>query len=125
MKLSIALDRYDRHYPFFDGTVRGFHDIELEVFQVGQSQNWRDGDDRHARMLYGKEFDVAEFSMSSFLIAKSRGFPLVGIPVFPRRLFSQSQMWVHPDSDLWEPKQLKGKKIALSSSSLLMISLEA
>lgn len=115
MRLSIALDRYDRHHPFFDSTVRGVHGVELEVFQFGQSQNWRDGEDRHERMLHGKEFDIAEFSMSSFLMAKSRGFPIVGIPVFPRRLFSQSQMWVHPDSDLWEPHQLRGKKIALSS----------
>ena len=115
MKLSIALDRYDRHYPFFDGTVTPPEGVELEIFQVGQSQNWRDGDDRHERMLHGKEFDVAEFSMSSFLMAKGRGLPIVGIPVFPRRLFSQSQMWVHPESDLWEPSELVGKKIALSS----------
>ena len=71
MKLSIALDRYDRHYPFFDGTVTPPEGVELEIFQVGQSQNWRDGDDRHERMLHGKEFDVAEFSMSSFLISCS------------------------------------------------------
>jgi len=115
MKLSIALDRYDRHYPFFDGTVTPPDGVELDIYQVGQSQDWRDGDDRHERMLHKKEFDVAEFSMSSFLMAKGRGLPIVGIPVFPRRLFSQSQMWVHPDSDLWEPNQLPGKKIALSS----------
>jgi hypothetical protein len=28
-------------------------------------------------------------------MAKERGLPIKGIPVFPRRLFSQSQMWVH------------------------------
>lgn len=66
-------------------------------------------------MLHKNEFDIAEFSMSTFLMAKSRGFPIVGIPIFPRRLFSQSQMWVHPDSDFWEPSQLVGTKIALSA----------
>jgi 4,5-dihydroxyphthalate decarboxylase len=37
------------------------------------------------------------------------------VPVFPRRLFSASQMFVHPDSNLWEPRDLIGKKVALSS----------
>src|SRR5512140_1200513 len=97
LKLTIALERYDRHFPFYDRTVP-----------------LRDGTDRHARMLKG-DFDIAEFSMSSYLMAKGRDLPIAGIPVFPRRLFSQSQMWVHPDSNFWHPKDLIGKKVALSS----------
>ena len=61
MKLSIALDRYDRHYPFFDGTVAPPEGVELEIFQVGQSQNWRDGDDRHERMLHGRSLTLQSF----------------------------------------------------------------
>lgn len=114
LKLSIGIERYDRHFPFFDGTVPVPDDIELKIFQCGQSVTLRDGTDRHGRMLRG-EFDVGEFSMSSYLMAKGRGMPIAGIPVFPRRLFSQSQMWVHPDSNLWHPKDLAGKKVALSS----------
>ena len=53
--------------------------------------------------------------MSSYLMAKGRNMPLTAIPVFPRRLFSQSQMWVHPDSNLWHPRDLIGKKIAISA----------
>jgi hypothetical protein len=34
------------------------------------------------------EFDIAETSLSSHVIATSRGAPFVGIPVIPRRLFS-------------------------------------
>jgi 4,5-dihydroxyphthalate decarboxylase len=115
IKLSIALDRYDRHFPFFDGTVNIPDDIELDVKQVGQSVQLRDGINRHGRMLNDHEYDICEFSMSSFLMAKARNMPIVGIPVFPRRLFSQSQMWVHPDSNLWHPRDLMGKKVALSS----------
>ena len=114
LKLTIALERYDRHLPFFDRTVPVPDGLDLEVLQVGQSVTLRDGTDRHARMLKG-DFDIAEFSMSSYLMAKGRDLPIAGIPVFPRRLFSQSQMWVHPDSDFWHPKQLIGKKVALSS----------
>ena len=114
-ELSIAIERYDRHFPFFDGTVAAPDGYRLKVYQAGQSSVLRDGVDRHGRMLHGEEFDVAEFSMSTFLMAKGRDMPIAGIPIFPRRLFSQSQMWVHPDSNLWQPKDLIGKKVALSS----------
>jgi 4,5-dihydroxyphthalate decarboxylase len=115
IKLTIALDRYDRHFPFFDGTVPVHHDIELDVKQVGQSVKLKDGSDRHGRMLHQQAYDVCEFSMSTFLMAKARNIPISGIPVFPRRLFSQSQMWVHPDSGFYHPRDLIGKKVALSS----------
>ncbi len=114
IQLTLGIERYDRHFPFFDGTVTPPDGVDLKVLQVGQSVTLRDGTDRHERMLKG-DFDVAEFSMSSYLMAKGRGLPIAGIPIFPRRLFSQSQMWVHPDSNLWHPKDLIGKKVALSS----------
>ena len=66
-------------------------------------------------MLDDKEFDICEFSMSSFLMAKERGMDIIGIPIFPRRLFSASQMFVHPDSGIEHPKDLAGKKVVLSS----------
>ena len=78
LNLSIALERYDRHFPFFDGTVKPPAGVRLEVFQVGQSGPLRDGGDRHGRMLHGKEFDIAEFSMSSYLMAIDRGMPITG-----------------------------------------------
>lgn len=114
LQITVGIERYDRHFPFFDGTVTPPDGIDLKVLQVGQSVTLRDGTDRHKRMLNG-DFDVGEFSMSTFLMAKGRGMPIAGIPVFPRRLFSQSQMWVHPDSDFWHPADLIGKKVALSS----------
>lgn len=115
LTLTIALERYDRHMPFFDGTVKAPDGVTLKALQVGQSGTLRDGIGRHERMIHNKEFDVAEFSMSTYLMAKNRGVPMTAVPVFPRRLFSASQMFVHPDSNLWEPKDLIGKKVALSS----------
>lgn len=114
LRLKMGLDRYDRHFPFFDGTAPVPENVELMVDQIGQSSYLRDGADRHGAMLEGA-YDVAEFSMSSFLIAKEKGIAIIGIPVFPRRLFSQSQMWVHPDSDFWHPRDMIGKKVALSA----------
>ena len=98
-KLTIALSHYDRHVPFFDGTAQP-KGIDLHILIVGQSDRQRDGEDRHERMLQNAEFDVAELSLSSYLMAKSRGMPFTAIPVFPRRLFSLSQMWVNADAGI-------------------------
>ena len=114
MEIKLAIDRYDRHFPFFDGSLSHSFNIEIRPFQVGQSAILQHGTDRHERFLEG-QFDVAEFSMSSFLAAKTRGHPIVGIPVFPRRLFSASQMWVRQDSDMTDPTHLVGKNVALSA----------
>ena len=114
MEITLAVDRYDRHFPFFDGSL--FHDFDLDIkaLQVGQSAKLQHGTDRHESFLRG-QYDVAEFSMSSFLAAKTRGYPIVGIPVFPRRLFSTSQMWVSLDSEMTEPSHLIGRNVALSA----------
>lgn len=113
-KLTLAVSHYDRHVPFFDGTVRA-EGFDLNVLIVGQSDRQRDGEDRHERMLQKGEFDVAELSLSSYLMAKSRGLPFSAIPVFPRRLFSHSQMWINAGAGIEEPADLIGKKVALHS----------
>ena len=41
--ITIALDRYDRHFPFFDGTVTAPEGIRYRALQVGQSDRLRDG----------------------------------------------------------------------------------
>src|SRR5262245_9494980 len=114
MQLTIALERYDRHFPFFDGTVKPRDGVTLKVFQVGQSHPARDGEDRHGRMLKG-EFDAAEFSMSTYLMAIDRNLPITGVPVFPRRLFSCGLFFVRADSPLRTPAELRGKRVAIRS----------
>ena len=39
LTLTIALERYDRHFPFFDGTVTLPPGLDLKVLQVGQEAN--------------------------------------------------------------------------------------
>jgi len=114
LALTMALDRYDRHFPFFDGTATSPR-LEFRTFQVGMVTPLRDGVRRHGRMLHDHEFDVAEVSLSSYLIAIDKGLPFTAVPVFPRRLFSQSQMWVRSDSEIVHPRQLAGKKVLLNS----------
>ena len=87
----------------------------MQVLEVGQSHPLKHGQDRHERMLQKGEFDICELSLSSYLIAKSRGMPFTAIPVFPRRLFSLSQMWVNVNAGIKSPQDLVGKKVGLST----------
>ena len=113
-KLTMALSHYDRHIPLFDGSVHP-DGVDLQVLAVGQSHPLKQGQDRHERMLQKGEFDICELSLSSYLIAKSRGMPFTAIPVFPRRLFSLSQIWVNADAGIKSPQDLTGKKVGLST----------
>ena len=114
VKLTMALSHYDRHIPLFDGSVRA-EGVDLQVLEVGQSNPLKHGQDRHERMLQKGEFDICELSLSSYLIAKSRGMRFTAIPVFPRRLFSLSQMWVNANAGIHAPRDLIGKKVGLST----------
>jgi len=113
-KLTMAVSSYDRHFPFFDGSVT-LDGADLTVFLVGQSERLKHGVDRHERMLQKGEFDICELSLSSYLMARSRGMPFTAIPVFPRRLFSLSQMWVRADAGIAAPRDLVGRKVGLST----------
>jgi len=114
LSLTMALSHYDRHFPFFDGAV-AIDGVDLNVLLVGQSEPLKHGVDRHERMLQKGEFDICELSLSSYLMAKSRGMPFTAIPVFPRRLFSMSQMWVRADADINRPGDLIGRKVGHST----------
>lgn len=114
LQLTLALAHYDRHVPFFDGTVVP-DGLNLTALQVGQSNTLRNGKNRHQRMLQDGEFDACEVSLSSYLMARARGWPFTAVPVFPRRLFSQSQMWVNANAGLEAPMDLVGRKVGLST----------
>ncbi len=120
LKLTIALERYDRHVPFFMGLVKPPEGLSLTPLEVGMTLPRRDGVDRHRRFLQDREFDIAETSLSSHIIATSRGQPFVGIPVFPRRLFSQNHFFVNANSGIEKPTDLIGKRVILRTFQTTM-----
>lgn len=103
--ITVAVSTYDRHAPLFDGTVT-HPDFD---FQFSSS-----GSFRHERFLES-EWEVAEFSLSSYLIARDRGVPIQAVPVFPRRLFSQSQIYKNKNAGIEQPADLAGKRVALNT----------
>lgn len=114
-RFTLAIDRYDRLMPFYDGTVKLPPGLELRVLQVGQEGALRDGTERHEHMLQDGAYDAAEVSLSSYLAACARGMPFTAIPVFPRRLFSLGQVFVNARSGITHPRELAGRTVGLQS----------
>lgn len=117
MELTLAINRYDRHVPFFNDTVRPPRGISLKVLEIGESAIYRDGTRRHERMLMERAFDIAEMSLSCFIIASALNpdLPFVGIPVFPRRFFSAGQIYVSAASGILTPIDLVGRRVGVHS----------
>ena len=65
------------------------------------------------RQLKFHEFEVAEMSMSSYLIARARGADMIALPVFPSRRFFHAEQSYHVDSGIKEPADLNGKRIGV------------
>ena len=110
---TMALERYDRHMPFFTGAIQMPPGIEIKPLEVGIDHSHRDGRNRHERMIRDAEFDICELYLSSYIMATERQASFTAITVFPRRLFSQNHIYVRTDSGIKKPSDLKGCRVAL------------
>jgi len=106
LDLSIALSDNKRTRPIVDGHV-GVEGARLRTTVVHPSEMfWR--------QLKYADFDVSEMSMSSLLIAASRGDRRwVGIPVFTSRMFFHTRILVRADRGIDAPADLAGKRVAV------------
>jgi len=66
------------------------------------------------RQLKFGEFEVAEMSMSSFLIARAQGADMIALPVFPSRRLFQTELSYHIDSSITRPEDLAGKRLGVA-----------
>ena len=65
------------------------------------------------RQLKFQEFEVGEMSMSSYLIARERGFDMIALPVFPSRRLFHTELSYHTDSGITKPEDLVDKRIGI------------
>jgi 4,5-dihydroxyphthalate decarboxylase len=64
------------------------------------------------RMLRHREFDIAEMSLSSYVMSHfTEDRPFVAIPVFPSRYFRHSSIYVNADAGIREPRDLIGRRV--------------
>jgi 4,5-dihydroxyphthalate decarboxylase len=105
-RLSIAVTSNPRTRPVIDGRAAP-EDIELAV-------NVLDPGSIFARQLRAAEFDVAEMSMASLLMALDAGDTrFIGIPVFTTKRFFHTNVLVRRDAGIESPADLKGKRVGL------------
>ncbi|MGH7772749.1 MAG: ABC transporter substrate-binding protein [Candidatus Binatia bacterium] len=105
LTLSFISGVNERVKPLMDGSIQP-EGIEL-------IPTYSDPSETFWRQLKFQEFEISEMSLSSYLIARSRGMDMIAIPAFPARRFMHAQLSYHVDSGIKEPGDLGGKRIGV------------
>lgn len=104
LRLSFGCWNYDRTRALMDKSVVP-DGIDLIYLNMPVEETF-------FRMLRHREFDVAEMSLSSYVVSCFKEpRPFVAIPVFPSRFFRHSSIYVNAAAGIREPADLKGKRI--------------
>jgi 4,5-dihydroxyphthalate decarboxylase len=104
LPLTLACWRYDRTRAIFDGRVRP-DGIDLTCLDLPVEETF-------FRMLRHHEFDVAEMSLSSYVVSCfAADPPFIAIPVFPSRFFRHSCIYVNAAAGIARPQDLAGRTV--------------
>jgi 4,5-dihydroxyphthalate decarboxylase len=104
LKLTVACGDYDLVRAIKEGTVQA-DGIDLVLLTEPGSR------ERHWRMARKLEFDVCEFNVGAYFMARDRGAPLTAIPVFMHRRFRHGFVFVNTGAGIKAPKDLIGKRV--------------
>src|SRR5712692_817116 len=96
----------ERVEPLMNGTVKAEGIEVIPTYSHPAETFWR-------QLKFG-EFEVAEMSMSSYLIARSQGADMIALPVFPSRRLFQTELSYHVDSGITKPEDLDGKRLGVA-----------
>ena len=110
LHLTLGLSASPITQALFDGSAQA-QGIDLEL-----QTRFGDGLDnvgaRHRAIIAG-EIDGGELSISSYILARLRGVPLLALPVFLSRRFRLRCMYCRAASPLRHPSELAGKKVTV------------
>lgn len=110
VRLTIGLSRSPYTEALFDGATRT-PGIELKL-QTRFGDGYDNVGARHRDIIAGK-IDGGELSISSYILARVRGVPLVALPVFLSRRFRLRCMYCRLDSPLRHPAELAGRRVTV------------
>jgi 4,5-dihydroxyphthalate decarboxylase len=110
--MKFALLARPRTHAIFDGAVT-FAGLPIDWRAVTAPLNWQPLADKPGGGMLSAGFDGGEMSISSFLQAKSRGAPLVALPIFLKRGLVQRCLYCAADSPLRFPEELGGRRVGL------------
>src|SRR5213594_4888360 len=106
LTLSFISAFNERVDPLMNGTIKAEGIEIVPTYSHSSETFWR--------QLKFQEFEIGEMSLSSYLIARSRGLDMVAIPVFPSRRLFHCEVAYHADSGVKEPGDLAGKRIGVA-----------
>src|SRR5437870_9568733 len=105
LSLSFISAFNERVDPLMNGTIKA-EGIEIVPTYSHPSETfWR--------QLKFQEFEIGEMSMSSYLIARERGFDIIALPVFPSRRLFHTELSYNTESGIKQPGDLVGKRIGV------------
>jgi 4,5-dihydroxyphthalate decarboxylase len=109
LELTLLLADYHRTRPLLDGDVTA-HGIKLQPrrAQTGEAC---------MRPVY-EEFDIAEMSLSWYMMARCRKEPVIALPIFPLRMQIHPYIFCSSSSEIDRPEDLKGKTIGMDQYRL-------
>ena len=108
LRLTLACGDYESVRALKEGAVR----VDGAALNVLTDM---DSSTRHWRMLRNREFDVCELSLSSYLAARDRGWPLAAVPVFLHRRFRHGFIFVNRAAGIAEPRDLIGRRVGVKT----------
>jgi 4,5-dihydroxyphthalate decarboxylase len=111
--LTLACWDYDRTRALATGEIRP-EGVDLTYLSLPVEETF-------FRMMRHREFDVAEMSLSSYVLSLSRGAPTVAIPVFPSRAFRHNGIYVNAASGIEQPGDLAGRVIGVPEYQLTAV----
>lgn len=109
-RMTLACWDYDRTLPLADGRVQ-VEGVDLTYLHLPVEETF-------FRMARFHEFDVAEMSLSSYLVSLAHGRPFVAIPVFPSRSFRHNGVYVHASAGIEKPSDLVGRVVGVPEYQL-------
>ncbi len=108
LQLTLACGDYEIIRPLKEGIVKP-DGIELNILTGSDSAT------RHWRFLRNQEYDVAECSASSYLLARDRDMPFRALPVFLHRRFRHGFIFINTTKGITKPTDLIGRKVGVKA----------
>jgi 4,5-dihydroxyphthalate decarboxylase len=106
LRLTLACEAYDRTTALRTGEVSP-DGIDLTYLAQPVEETFY-------RMIRYHEFDVAELSLSSYLLSlDTPGHPFVAIPVYPSRSFRHNGVYVNAGAGIASPRDLAGRTVGV------------
>lgn len=111
LKLTLACGDYDRTRDLAEGVVRP-DGIDLNYLRLPVEETF-------FRMMRHREFEVAELSLSSYVVSlQSDPPPFVALPVFTSRMFRHGSIYLNTGAGISEPTDLRGKRVGVPEYQL-------